>query len=77
MLIDIQISEPNNALSVISTFNFETTFVSMFVKSQNKTIAKEKHFSLEDYSEESPSLIDSESNMMSVIEMPNINKGFY
>ncbi len=52
----------------------------MSLKSKNQIIAKERHYSLEDYSEEGANSTEIEpqiENMMSVIEMPSIENGNY
>jgi hypothetical protein len=50
----------------------------MSLKSRDEIIAKERHYSLEDYSEESSDLEkQTDNNMMSVIELPSVEQGKY
>ena len=49
----------------------------MSLKSRDEIIAKERHYSLEDYSEESSDLEKQTDNMMSVIELPSVEQGKY
>ena len=81
--LDINIMDSGNALSVISSFNFEGLFLKMSLKEKTtkKVIANERFTSLEDViesgAEMQQAIIMSENNMLSLIEIPSIPRGTY
>ena len=79
MSYTLNVKESGNALSVFTSYNFETVILAMMLvdKKTNNVIAVEKTNSLEsvDTSEEDVSM--SENDIISFIEIPNLDQGVY
>lgn len=73
------IGEPHNALSIVASFQFEVAWVNLVLKdSKGQLLASQRHESLEDVIQtEGRQVIDQEANMMTILEIPKIDRGQY
>jgi hypothetical protein len=75
----LKVTEPGNALSVITSYSFEVMSLALTLrdKKTNNVVAVETYSSLEDVEGDDTSMFNMQNDMMSYIEVPNMEEGDY
>jgi co-chaperonin GroES (HSP10) len=75
----LTVERGGNAMSIITTYSFESMGLSLtlYNKKTGDIVAVEKYTSLEDIEGDNNGIVSSSSDMMSYLEVPNLEAGEY
>jgi hypothetical protein len=75
----LTVERGGNAMSIITTYSFESMGLSLtlYNKKTGDIVAVEKYTSLEDIEGDNKGIVSSSSDMMSYLEVPNLEAGEY